>query len=239
MCVTGSQRKSHAVSLWRDRGGATPAPSAGGPTPDREERRSLRNGRSAPACAAAPPLRASRIASAAEARLRGERGRCKVGARPLGVKWWPAALQGPGLRWSLADTPDACCINFHPGPRRLSHQAALGLGDPGDPPPTTPAAGQLSATREWGYWRGPGCGVLSRDGEMVGRCRGGAPTKCTPSPVSAEGWAHFPCLASVVHGPGGSVADLDHTASWACKTGRAALNRLYYGGCRMVCRWSF
>ena len=140
VCVTGSQRKSHAVSLWRDRGGATPAPSAGGPTPDREERRSLRNGRSAPACAAAPPLRASRIASAAEARLRGERGRCKVGARPLGVKWWPAALQGPGLRWSLADTPDDCCINFHPGPRRLSHQASLGLGDPGDPHPTTPSS---------------------------------------------------------------------------------------------------
>lgn len=119
------------------------------------------------------------------------------------------------------------------------HGAAAPLGTCVLPPPTTPAAGQLSATREWGYWRGPGCGVLSRDGEMVGRCRGGAPTKCTPSPVSAEGWAHFPCLASVVHGPGGSVADLDHTASWACKTGRAALNRLYYGGCRMVCRWSF
>ena len=96
-----------------------------------------------------------------------------------------------------------------------------------------------AGTELWGYWRGPGCGVLSRDGEMIGWCRGGASTKCTPSPVSAEGWAHFPCLASMVHGPGGSVADLDHIASWACKTGRAGLNRLYYGGCRMVCRWSF
>lgn len=55
VCVTGLQRKSHAVSLWRDGDGTTPAPSAGGPTQGRDERRSLRKGRWAPARAAAPP----------------------------------------------------------------------------------------------------------------------------------------------------------------------------------------
>lgn len=64
-----------------------------------------------------PRRRASGIASAAEARLWGEQGRCKVGARPQhsGSGGGPRLCRGLVAtgRWSVADTPADCCVNFH------------------------------------------------------------------------------------------------------------------------------
>ena len=54
---------------------------------------------------------------AAEARLWGEQGRCKVGTRPQhsgsgGGPWLCMGLVSAG-RWSVADTPADCCVEFH------------------------------------------------------------------------------------------------------------------------------